>query len=285
MKRIRQLPPLPARPREGHKGTFGRVLVLAGSRGMSGAACLSGTAALRGGSGLVFVAVPEGVASTVTAYEPSYLTVPLLDDENGRVDLSSLAKILKQADGMDAVAVGPGLGQSSGLRLLVSELYQTLEQPLVVDADALNLLARTSGLLGTHQGPRILTPHVGEFSRLTGHSIEMISADREHHASEFAREYNVTVVLKGPGSIVTDGRQIAVNSTGNSGMATGGSGDVLTGLIGSLLGQGMSPFAAAQLGVHLHGVTGDMAAEALGERAMIASDLLAMLPAAWRSLE
>ena len=279
------IPRLPDRPSDGHKGTFGRLLVVAGSRGMSGAACLAGAAGLRGGAGLVYVAVPDGILSIVAGFEPSYLTVPLTDDDAGRIDGGALETIFEAAAGKDAVAIGPGLGQSAGLRLIVTELYRILDVPLVVDADALNLLAKSVDRLGDHAGPRIMTPHVGEFARLTGASIDEILTNREAIAASFAVDHQLTLVLKGPATIVTDGQRVAVNKSGNSGLATGGTGDVLTGIIGSLLAQGMGAFDAARLGVHLHGTAGDCAAAVLGERALIASDLLAAVGSAWQQLE
>lgn len=285
MNHVTNLPSLPARPDDGHKGTFGRAMLIAGSRGMSGAACLAGTSALRGGSGLVYVAVPEGIVSIVAGFEASYLTTPLTEDGGGRIDGNALAEVLRRSTSMDAVGIGPGLGQSTGLRLLVDELYRSLPLPLVVDADALNLLARNRGRLGQHAGPRLLTPHIGEFARLTGCPINDIRNNRESLATEFAKQHDVTLVLKGPGTIVTDGHQVAINQTGNSGMGTGGTGDVLTGLVTSLVGQGMTLFEAAHLGAHLHGLTGDLAAEQMTKRGMIASDLLGFLPLAWRVME
>lgn len=282
MKQIDTLPPLPERPADGHKGTFGRVLIIAGSRGMSGAACLCGKAALRGGSGLVFVATPQSTQPIVAGYEPSYLTIPLDEDEAGRIDAAALAVLLERSRGMDAIAFGPGLGQSMGLMLLVCELYRSLEQPMVVDADGLNLLAKSRDRLGEHAGPRVLTPHVGEFARLTGLSIGEIQADRQSIAGRFAAEHNVTLLLKGPATLITDGKRFALNTSGNSGMGTGGTGDVLTGLLASLIGQGMPTFEGAHLGAFVHGAAGDRAAAIRTERSLIASDLLDALPDAWQ---
>lgn len=282
MKQVTSFPSLPERPADGHKGTFGRVLIVAGSRGMSGAACLCGKAALRGGSGLVFVATPQSTQPIVAGFEPSYLTLPLSEDETGRIDAAALATLLERSQGMDAIALGPGLGQSTGLRLLVHELYRSLQQPMVVDADGLNMLAKSAGVLGKHAGPRVLTPHVGEFTRLTGLQTGEIQADRQQIAGTFAAQHDVTLLLKGPATLTTDGERFALNTTGNSGMGTGGTGDVLTGLIVALLGQGMSPFEAAQLGAFVHGAAGDRAAATRTERSLIASDLLDTLPAAWQ---
>ncbi|MCA9073791.1 MAG: NAD(P)H-hydrate dehydratase [Planctomycetaceae bacterium] len=285
MQRINDLPPLPARPADGHKGTFGRVLMIAGSRGMSGAAILSGTAALRSGAGLVYIAVPENILPIVAGFEPSYLTVPLTEDGDGRIAESATEQLRDRITSMDAIAIGPGLGQSDGLENLVSELYRKTSQPLVVDADALNLLARSPSQLTQHDGPRVLTPHPGEFERLTGKKVGTDQSSREQAAMQFATDHEVVLVLKGPGSIITDGERIAVNTTGNSGMATGGTGDVLTGIITSLLAQGMLPFEAAHVGTHVHGHAGDMVADECGERGMIASDLIEGLCLAWIAID
>lgn len=285
MSGITSQPPLPPRPDDAHKGTFGRVLIIAGSRGMSGAAILSGTAALRGGAGLVYVAAPEGIVPIIAGYEPSYLTIPLTEDADGRIAGGATSLLLERLRSMQAAAVGPGMGQSDALEQLVSKLYSTVETPLVVDADALNLLARTPGLLSEHAGPRILTPHPGEFARLTGLKVAGDPEERQRSAAAFAARQGVVVVLKGAGTVITDGARIAVNTTGNSGMATGGTGDVLTGLIAALVAQGLEPFAAAQLGVYVHGLAGDLAAQSHSQRGLIASDLLAGLCRAWIELE
>lgn len=280
------LPLPPVRSDEAHKGDFGRVLVVAGSRGMSGAACLAGTAALRGGAGLVTVAVPEGIQPIVAVYEPSYMTLALPEDNNGRIRTGAMARLNEASSSQSAVAIGPGLGQSAGLLDLVGELYASSPLPLVVDADALNLLAKRSYLLTRPEdgAPRILTPHPGEFARLTGLDTTAIQQDRQHHAVEFARKHRVVLLLKGRETIITDGVRMAVNTTGNSGLATGGAGDVLTGLIAALLGQGMAALDAAHLGAHLHGIAGDLAAEELSKPGLIASDLLRFLGRAWCEL-
>ena len=251
---------LPDRPPDGHKGTFGHVLIIAGSRGMSGAAALAGCSALRGGAGLVTVAVPESIAPIVAGIEPSYLTLPLPEDADGRIVAGAAAVIEPRLKSVDAVAIGPGWGQSDALRLLAAELYRTLPGPLVVDADALNLLAGLSDPLQEHAGPRVLTPHPGEFARLTGRDTATIQRNREPLAREFASRHNVVLVLKGRRTIITDGATLHINPTGNSGMGTGGTGDVLTGLIAALLAQGLSPLDAARTGAHLHGLAGDLAA-------------------------
>jgi len=269
------LPKLPQRDDDAHKGDFGFVLIIGGSRGMAGAVALAGIAALRGGAGLVRLAVPEGCLETVASLESSYMTVPLPDDEAGRIAEDALERIAEAADWADVVAVGPGLGHSAGLDLLVGRLYRELNKPLVLDADALNALATQCDILTEPGGPRILTPHPGEFARLIGKKLPL--EQREEAAIELAARCGLVVVLKSHHTLTTDGRHSTRNNTGNPGMATGGSGDVLTGLIASLLGQGLEPFDAARLGVHLHGLAGDCAAEELGQRSMIASDLVEYL--------
>ncbi|MGQ0633710.1 MAG: NAD(P)H-hydrate dehydratase [Planctomycetaceae bacterium] len=280
------LPSPSARPDESHKGTFGRVLIVAGSRGMSGAACLAGLGALRGGAGLVQVATPVGILPVVAAAEPSYLTAPLPEDSAGRICGRALREILALAEQSTAVAIGPGWGQSADLCDLARELYATLAIPLVVDADALNALARAPGSWPQAQqgAQRLITPHPGEFSRLAGINTKTVQADRETHAAEFARAHAVVVVLKGHRTVITNGATATINTTGNSGLATGGTGDVLTGLITALLAQGMPAFDAARLGAHLHGLAGDLAAAELSKPGMIASDLPRYLGQAWIQL-
>jgi ADP-dependent NAD(P)H-hydrate dehydratase len=284
---------IPARPADGHKGTFGRALIIAGSRGFSGAAALAGTAALRGGAGLVFVACPLCVQPIIAGFEPGYVTIGLPDDAAGRLSDASAAELLKHLDGSNAVAIGPGLATGAVVKSLTARLFNELGKPLVVDADGLNVLADefVSGRLSTDtaRAPRVLTPHPGEFSRLTGLSIRDISQRREQVAQEFAARHGVILVLKGAGSVVTDGDRVVINETGNSGMATGGSGDVLTGLTVALAAQTSNGseadiFEAVRLAVYLHGLAGDLAAAELSEPGMIASDLPRFIPAAWKQL-
>ncbi len=275
---------LPARPVEGNKGTFGRALILAGSVGMSGAAALAGMAALRGGAGLVTVAVPAPIQPIVAGFEPSYMTLALPATAAGqfsRLAVSSLEHLVPHAS---AVACGPGWGQSAELAEILGWLIQNARQPLVIDADGLNLLSKSPDMLGRSAGPRILTPHPGEFARLIDSDVSTVQLQRVDLAVEFAAQHRVVVLLKGAATVITDGRRVAVNTTGNSGMGTGGTGDVLTGLITALLGQGLEPFAAARLGAHLHGLAGDLAAAELSQPALIASDLPRYFGPAWRQL-
>lgn len=295
MRMIDTLPTMLARPADAHKGTFGRVLIIGGSRGMSGAPSLAGLGALRGGAGLVYVAVPSEILPIVAAIEPSYLTIPLAtDEEHGCLSADGLTGLRKACDGKDAIALGPGLGTSRGVTAIVTSLFAELPQPMVVDADALNVLAGAGasspltlfpegrGDKGV-RGPRILTPHPGEFARLIGSDIATVQSQRAKLAAEFAAAHGVIVVLKGQGTVITDGDRMAINRTGNPGMATGGTGDVLTGLIAALLSQGLESFEAAQLGTHLHGLAGDLAAAEMSQPGLIGSDLARFLGNAWKS--
>jgi NAD(P)H-hydrate epimerase len=245
---------------------------------MSGAAVLCGSAALRGGAGLVRVAVPHEVLPIVAAANPCYLTAPLLQDEHGILADEAESELMALARANNVVAFGPGLGRSQAVTRLALALIAQLQVPLVIDADGLNALADSTDRLKERSAPIVLTPHPGEFARLIRADIPTVQSQRQSLAAHFALEHGVIVVLKGHGTIVTDGQRVYCNTTGNPGMATGGTGDVLTGLIAALLGQGLDEFAAAQLGVYLHGLAGDLARDDLGEASLIASDLLDYLP-------
>lgn len=277
---------LPFRPSDGHKGTFGRTVIIAGSRGMSGAACLAGVSALRGGAGLASVACPVGVQSVVAGYEPGYLTIGLPEGSAGQLSIATLDEISGVVAGKDSVGIGPGLGNSPDVAEVVRRVFTEASCPLVLDADGLNVLADSfqQGHWAGHRhaGPRVLTPHPGEFARLTGLPVVEIESRRAEISKEFARKNGVILVLKGAGTVVTDGERVSINSTGNSGMATGGSGDVLTGLIAALLARREDPFQTARLAVHLHGLAGDCAARSMSQPGMIASDLPHFLGEAWK---
>jgi ADP-dependent NAD(P)H-hydrate dehydratase len=275
---------LPRRPADGHKGTFGRIAIIAGSPGMSGAACLAGKAALRSGAGLVTVAVPKSIQPIVATFEPSYMTVALSCGDDSRLTTAVAAEILELLASQDAVAIGPGLGQEPASRELVRALISRVNVPLILDADALNAVA-ADGLSMVRNAPTIVTPHPGEFSRLTGRSTDEIHSNRQKLSAEYAGQTGTVVVLKGAGTVVTNGVQTCVNSTGNSGMATGGAGDVLTGVITALCGQGIDAYEAAVAGVYAHGLAGDLYVQDRSARGMIASDLLDYLPSAWARLE
>jgi len=275
------LPVLEPRAADSHKGHFGLVLLVGGSRGMAGAIALAGMAALRGGAGLVRLAVPDVCLDTVAAIEPSYMTMPLPSDRNGRIALAARVDIERLAAQATVLGFGPGMGRSPGLTALVGSLYTRLEQPMVVDADGLNALASRPELIPRAAGPRILTPHPGEFGRLTG-SGRLPRERWEEEAIRLADRWGVIIVLKTHRTLVTDGRRWTRNTTGNPGMATGGAGDVLTGLIAALAAQGLAPLDAARLGIYLHGLAGDLAAARLGQESLIASDLVRFLPEAFR---
>ena len=281
------LPRLKPRPREGHKGDFGRVLLIGGSRGMAGAMGLAGMAALRGGAGLVTLAVPEQCLETIAGFEPSYMTVPLASDANGRISGSARDEIVKLLARADVVGCGPGLGRTDPLAELVCWLYESVQQPMVFDADGLNALATRPQTLTRPGGPRVLTPHVGEFARLLGKTDSPLPPGEEARrqlVAECSEKWKCVLVLKGHRTLISNGRETFENTTGNPGMATGGSGDVLTGLTTALLGQGLSPLNAARLAVHVHGRAGDLAASELGEVSLIARDLIEFLPAAIKEM-
>jgi NAD(P)H-hydrate epimerase len=283
LTQIEKIPDLPPRSADSHKGSFGAVLVIAGSRGMAGAAALCGASVLRSGAGLVRVATPAEVQPTVASFEPSYMTYPLATSDEGMIDLDkSLPALERVVAAADVVAVGPGLGQSDDIRKLVRWLVASTDKPLVVDADALNALAGCMEILDGLKRPVILTPHPGEFGRLSGMSIDQVQASRVAAAAHLAGRYgSLIVVLKGHGTVVCDGHQYYINQTGNPGMATGGSGDVLTGVIAALLGQHLAAFDAAQLGVYIHGLAGDIARDQSGVIGMIAGDIVDALPDAF----
>ena len=271
---------LPRRDPEGHKGTFGKVLCVCGSVGYTGAPIFAGRGAVRTGSGLVFLAVPESVWPVAAVKSDEAMRFPVPEAE-GRLSLLAEEPIRRRAESCDAVLIGCGLGRGWQTDALVRKLL-TIEKPLVLDADGLNALSGREELLQKRAAPTILTPHEGEFLRLGGG----LSAGREAAAAAFSEKYGVYLVLKGHRTVVAapDGR-LAVNGTGNSGMAKGGSGDILSGVVLSLLGQGMEPFAACCAAVYCHGLAGDLAAAALGERGMAPTDLLARLPHAFQEIE
>ncbi len=271
------------RPFEAHKGDFGRVLAIGGSEGMAGAIALTGLSALRSGSGLVKVAVPEMIQSLVGSQNPCLMTIGCLA-EGDYFHGASEGALSHHAVWADVVAIGPGMGRGEAQKWILKKLYAEVAQPMVVDADGLNSLADEKVDLLKHGGQRILTPHPGEFQRLTGSQITN-RGEMEAAATQLAQAINAVVVLKGNQTFVTDGNRIFRNQTGNPGMATAGSGDVLTGVITSLVGQGLSPFDAASLGVHLHGIAGDIAAESVGETSLIASDIVEFLPVAFKRHE
>lgn len=272
------LPSLPPRPADAHKGTFGYDLVVGGSVGMAGAVVLTSQACLRSGAGVVRTCVPETIYEAVASQMICPLVFPLPDTLDGSFHPDAARKTRSLAAESDAAALGPGIGTQDETVRLVRELLRTVEIPTVLDADGLNIISREVSILSKCDAPLVLTPHPGEFARLTDMEVSEIQSNRSEYARSFADRHNLVVVLKGQRTVVTDGEQSWVNQVGNPGMATGGSGDVLTGIILSLLGQEVSPYNAAKLAVFLHASAGDRAAEAVGEDGLIASDLVEYVP-------
>ena len=276
---------LPKRPENSHKGTFGKILILAGSYAMPGAAAFSALSAYRTGSGLVRLAVPHSLVPGLGTLVPEAVFAPLDECEGhfAKIDNSVLETLLTSCD---AVLIGPGLSISLETRELVKQVILLCRKPLVLDADALNIIAEDPDILSFIQCETVITPHPAEMARLTGSTIEKIQDNRMETAKEFAQKYGLTVVLKGAGTIIAgkDDR-VAVNPTGNHGMATAGSGDVLAGMVVSLLGQRIPAFEAAVAGAWLHGTAGDLAAREKGHAGMTASDLSEYIGKALRPFE
>ena len=264
---------LPDRNPWGHKGDFGKLLLLCGSRGYTGAAFFAAMGALRSGAGLVFLGVPESIygIEAVKLNEPVIFPLP---DVDGRLSADAVPEILSRLPRMDAVLVGPGLGQSEGTLAVVRAVLEKAECPVVVDADGINVLRAHRDLLRGRKSPTILTPHDGEFARLGG----IIGEDRMSAAAALADDLGCVVLLKGHETCVTDGVDGYINPTGNPGMAVGGSGDVLAGVITALLGAGLPPLEAAACGAWLHGAAGDRCAAELGQYGMLPTDMLSALP-------
>ena len=264
---------LPDRNPWGHKGNFGKLLLLCGSRGYTGAAFFAAMGALRSGAGLVFLGVPESIygIEAVKLNEPVIFPLP---DAGGRLSADAVPEILTRFPQMDAVLVGPGLGQSEGTLAVVRAVLEKAECPVVVDADGINVLSAHRDLLRGRKSPTILTPHDGEFARLGG----VIGEDRMSVAAALAEELGCVALLKGHETCITDGTDGYLNPTGNPGMAVGGSGDVLAGVITALLGAGLPPLEAAACGAWLHGAAGDRCAAELGQYGMLPTDMLSALP-------
>ncbi len=292
MIKVKKLPELAARKNDTHKGSYGRVLVLAGSPGMTGAAYLCSKAALRSGSGIVTLGIPESLNPIMEVKLTCVMTYPLPETKASTLSNKSRKDILKLCETHDAVALGPGLSQQPETRELILWLIKNVDRPMVIDADGLNALVNKTDTLRKIKRNVILTPHPGEMSRLTGTdhcSAKDVQKERLNTATQFVQSIQnkmmppkkLVLVLKGDKTIVTDHRRVYTNRTGNPGMATAGSGDVLSGIIVSLIGQGLDVFNASQLGVYLHGLAGDIATKQMGELSMIASDIINYLPDAF----
>jgi NAD(P)H-hydrate epimerase len=275
----------PPREPDAHKGHFGHLLIVAGSLGKTGAAALAGRAALRSGVGLCTIAAPASQQPIVAALAPEYMTEALPETAAQSLSIKARERVLELARRMDAVALGPGLSLDPEAQELARALARELERPLVMDADALTALGGHLEVLRRAAGPRALTPHPGEMARMLGVGVPAVQDDRIEITRAFGRDHGVAVALKGAGTVIgsPDGR-VTINPTGNPGMAKGGSGDVLTGIVGALLARGLAPVAALEAGCYLHGLAGDVAAAERGEIAMTAGDIIESMPAALRSL-
>jgi len=258
---------LPKRDPKAHKGSYGKVLIIAGSEGMSGAAILCSRGSIRSGAGLTYLAVPKNLVNLVDLATPEVITLPVERYRSVKAN---------------AIAIGPGLGVSSKSKNILLNLTQKYI-PLIIDADGINILAKNLTLLYKSKASVIITPHPGEMARLIKKTISYVQDNREKVAQEFAKEHECIVVLKGHKTIVAEplGRKY-INDTGNPGMASGGVGDVLTGMIAAFVAQGLALFDAAKLGVYIHGLAGDLAARDKGEYGLIASDLVERIPHALR---
>ncbi|MDO5546793.1 MAG: NAD(P)H-hydrate dehydratase [Eubacteriales bacterium] len=273
LDRLGVLNALPERDPFGHKGTFGKVLLLCGSRGFTGAAYLAAMGALRVGAGLVYLGVPESIYAieAVKLNEPVVFPLP---EKEGKLSEEAVPEILKRLPTMDAVLLGCGMGVSEGTLAVVRTVLENAACPVILDADGINVLSGHMDILRGRQYPTIPTPHDGEFLRAGG----VLGDDRMASAATFAAEYGCILLLKGHRTCITDGQTGYINRTGNPGMAVGGSGDVLAGILAGLLGQGIEPLKAAACGAWLHGAAGDLCAAQLGQYAMLPTDMLNALP-------
>ena len=264
---------LPDRAVDAHKGDFGKILLLCGSKGYTGAAYLAAMGALRSGAGLVFLGVPESIYAieAVKLNEAIVFPLPVAD---GKLSAASIPEFLERLPKMDAVLIGPGLGQGAGTFAVVKAVLEQAACPVVLDADGINLIASHKDIVRGRTAPTILTPHGGEFARLGGNPEE----DRRTAAEAMAQELNCVILLKGHHTVITNGTATYINPTGNPGMAVGGSGDVLAGILVSLLGQGIAPLEAAACAAWIHGAAGDLCAEEIGQYGMLPTDMLLRIP-------
>jgi len=271
---------LPKRLVDTHKGTYGHVFIVGGSLGLTGAVCLCAQASLKIGAGLVTVGVPRSLNDVFEIKLTEEMSLPL-PDKNGYLSTSAFKEIHTFSGKASVIVLGPGAGHKNHTQKLIAKIIKSNNKPLVVDADGINALALYPHVLDKRKTKDIvLTPHLGEFSRLIKLDKEKIKTQRKSLVKETALRYNLNLVLKGNHSLVSDGRELFENSTGNPGMATAGMGDVLTGIVAGLIAQGLSCFEAAKLGVYLHGLAGDLAAEDKTQNCLIASDVIEYLPKA-----
>ncbi len=281
MLKLMRLPAqLLRRKADSHKGDYGKILILAGSNRFSGAALLCAEAALRSGAGLVTVGVPASVSlALIKNKAKEVMVLPLPQTRSQTLSLAAFSKIKIFLKSVDVLIIGPGLDNHRSTSALVRKIVKRISLPMIIDADALNALNQHLTILKEHTGKVILTPHAQEMSRLSGSSIDFIKKNRKLVAKKFAKDYNSIVILKGHRSIVTDGaRKFYINATGNPGMATAGSGDVLSGIAGAFLGQGLDVFSSAKYATYIHGLAGDIAALDKTQTGLIASDIISRIP-------
>lgn len=271
------------RPDDANKGTLGSLLCICGCFGMAGAAIMAGKAALRCGLGLLKTALPKSIYPIAAGAIFESVFFPLEETSDGKISKNNIDFLLSEAEKSSAVLIGCGLSVCDDSEELVNYFIENCSKPLVLDADALNCVAKNPDILKKEKAPIIITPHPGEMARLVKSTPKEVNQNRAEVATDFAKEYGVVTVLKGAGTIIAspEGR-VMINRTGNSGMATGGSGDVLAGMTGSLLAQGANPFAAAAAAVYLHGLAGDIAAEKFGRISMLPTDLINEIPQAYK---
>jgi len=274
---------IPKRSADSNKGDYGHVLVVAGSRGMTGAAYFTGQAALLSGSGLVTTAIPESQYEIMAVKFIEVMTLPVADTKDGAMSAKAEDKILEFSEKSDVVAIGPGMSRNEETAKLIRSLLKNIKKPVVLDADGINALEHHQEALKNRKAMTILTPHPGEMARLIKKDASYVQKARENIAKSFALQYNCVLILKGHRTVVSNSQgDLYINETGNSGMSTAGVGDVLTGVVASLVGQGIDPYSAACAGVYLHGRAGDIAAAERGQFGMIATDVLWNLPRVFR---
>ncbi len=269
---------LPKRPADAHKGTMGTLLNISGSYAMAGACILSSLSALKSGVGLLKVALPQSIYPIVASAVFEAVFLPVKDSDSGTVDATSIDYLLDNAKGCNAVMLGCGLKMCDETTQFVKEFVLANTKPVLIDADGINALSKNINILKDVSSDVVLTPHPKEMSRLTSNSVEYIAKNRVEVAENFAKNYGITVVLKGKDTVVTNGEKTLINKTGNAGMAKGGSGDVLSGIIASLMAQGVGAFEAACCGVYIHGLSGDLASKELSQTSMLPSDIVSFLP-------
>lgn len=267
-------PLLTKRKKSSHKGTFGTLLAITGSYGMAGAAIMCGRAAQRTGAGLVNMALPKSIYPIVAGKLIEAVFTPLEESENGIISANNCEKLVSLSNKSSAVVIGCGLGHNEDTEKIIAEILKITTSPIIIDADGINSIIPHIDLLRTSNAPVILTPHPGEMARLMNCSVSEIQENRAKTAVEFAKKYNVILVLKGANTLISDGEKLLVNMSGNAGMARGGSGDVLAGIIASLAARGIEPLRAAACGVYVHGLAGDRTAERLSPETMLPTDMI-----------